>query len=152
MRDLFDDNRQHPMRFFLKMVPPKTTHQSKKINTHGKFARLADSKKLTDAKDTYESMILPHVPDTPIQGPIAMSLVFIWPYPAGVSKKIQATGELVTKATKPDCSNIAKTLEDRLAVMRVIENDQCVYDLRVRKFYGPADRVGIEIEIYGAVE
>lgn len=139
------------MKFHLKMVPPTTTHQSKKIITIGKgpksFSKLGDTKELQATCRSYEEMLRPFVPAAPIEGPTRLMLTFVWPYTASMPKRDRESGRLIPKITKPDCSNIAKTLEDRLVVMRILASDQQVYDITTRKFYGPENLVGITVEV-----
>jgi Holliday junction resolvase RusA-like endonuclease len=139
------------MKFHLRMIPPTTTHQSKKIITIGKgpkqFSKLGDTKELSAALRSYEEMLRPFVPEAPVEGPTRLLLQFVWPYLKSMPKRDRESGRLIPKLTTPDCSNIAKTLEDRLVVMRILATDQQVYDITSRKFYGPENLVGVHVEV-----
>lgn len=132
---------------WLPCVPMKTTHHAKRIVRMKGFSRLADKPELVAAKATLDSLLLPHQPPTPVTGPVCLSLVFTWPWLASDSKRLKAAspGGQVWHLKRPDCSNLAKTLEDRLVVLRFIEDDNAVVRLVVEKYRG--DRPGIGIGI-----
>lgn len=131
--------------FFLPCVPPTTTHQRKRIIRIGKFTRLGDSPELQATRAMLEELLLPHQPAAPVRGAVVLSLEFTWPWLASTPKRVRAEFERVPKTTKPDCSNLAKTLEDRLAALRFIEDDALVAALHVSKWLG--DTPGIHVDI-----
>ncbi len=135
--------------FFVPCVPPTANHQNKKVVRIRGFSRLADRPELVEAKATLDALVLPHRKDR-VDGPVRLSLTFVWPYPSGMPKKRQVG--LVPKPTRPDCSNLAKTLEDRLSALQFIEDDAKVIDLRVRKFWGPQPGIQIRIEALEEIE
>lgn len=130
--------------FHLSCVPPTASHHRKRIVRVGRFSRLADAGSLVAAKEAIDVLLLPHRPAAPIAGPVKLSLEFTWPWRTAETKKVRALGR-VYRTTRPDCSNLAKTTEDRLVAMRFIEDDGLVVSLSVRKFYG--DTPGIRVEI-----
>lgn len=132
------------LRFTLTCVPPKTNHQRKKIVRVGKWTRLADRDELVAAKDMLDALLLPHQPPSPLVGPVTLDLEFVWPWLASHSKKVRALGR-IPHTSKPDCSNVAKTLEDRIAALRFIEDDKHVVNLRITKWWG--DQPGICVAI-----
>jgi Holliday junction resolvase RusA-like endonuclease len=136
------------MEFFLRCVPPKTTHHAKKIVKVGKFSKLADKPELMSAKEILTGLLLPHVPDKPVAEPIALSIEYTWPWRQGDNVRIRSKGRKYY-LSKPDCSNAAKTLEDLLMHMRFIPGDEKVADLRVKKFRGDEPGIRIKIETLG---
>ncbi len=130
--------------FFLPCIPPKATHHSKRIVRVGRFHRMADSPALNDAKDMLDALLVAYRPHAPLTGPVALSLEFTWPWPTSATKKLRALGRTF-KATKPDCSNLAKTIEDRLVALRFMEDDAKVCVLTVSKFVG--DDAGISVRL-----
>jgi len=133
---------------FLSCVPPTTTHHSKKIVRVGKWTRLGDTDQLVAAKQAIDVLLLEHRPNAPLTGPVSLSLEFTWPWRAKDSQRIRAKGR-IPRDTKPDCSNLAKTTEDRLVALRFLEDDGQVVELIVRKFFG--SRAGIRVRL-AAVE
>jgi Holliday junction resolvase RusA-like endonuclease len=130
--------------FFVPCVPPTANHQRKRIVRIGQFARLADKPELVAAKAMLDSVLLPHQPHAPVEGPVRLVLEFTWPWRKSEAKRTRALGR-IPHTTKPDCSNALKTLEDRLVALRFIEDDSRVVDVTVRKFFG--DQPGIRVLI-----
>ncbi len=132
------------LRFRLNCVPPTTSHAHKRIVRIGKFSRLADRPELVSAKAMLDELLLPHQPAAPIPGPYSMTLEFTWPWRAAEPKRVRAKGR-VPHTSRPDCSNLTKTLEDRIVALRFIEDDNAVVDLHVSKWWG--DQPGIVITL-----
>lgn len=135
--------------FRIACVPPTVTHHHKKIITiktrdGRQFNKLGDKPELQHARAMLEELLLPHQPSTPITGPVALSLEFTWPWLAKHSKRMRMLHR-IPMTSRPDGSNCAKTLEDRLTALRFIEDDNAVVDLRVTKWWG--DTPGIAITI-----
>ena len=61
------------MKIFLPIVPPKTTHHSKKIVRIGKFHKLADKPELTEVISDYMSLLQPYAPPRPLLSLIHIS-------------------------------------------------------------------------------
>lgn len=131
--------------FFLPCVPPTATHHHKRIVRVGAFSRLADKPELIEARQFLEALLERYQPAEPLRGAVTLELAFTWPWLKGHSAKVRAGGR-IPKVSKPDCSNLAKTLEDRLAALRFIEDDANVTNLHVSKWHG--DRPGIEVLIH----
>lgn len=131
--------------FHVSCVPPKTSHHAKRIVKRGKFSSLADKPELVAAKATLDSLLLQHQPSAPIEGPIVLTLQFVWPWLASHSKRVRAGGR-IPMTSRPDCSNVTKTLEDRLVALRFIEDDNAVVDLRVTKWWGYQPGIDVRIQ------
>ena len=130
--------------FFLPCVPPTTTHQAKRIARRGRFVRLVDKPELQQASRDLETLLVAHRPAEPLTGPVRLELTFTWPWLKSHSAKVRALGR-VRKVTKPDCSNLAKTLEDRLVFLRFLEDDAQVAVLEAQKWHG--DQSGITVRL-----
>ena len=72
----------------------------------------------------------------PLDCPITMDVVFVFPRPANVRKK-DGTGRL-PHTGKPDRDNVMKSLQDALEGI-LFRNDSLIYDGRVTKFKAAAD-------------
>jgi len=138
-------HRDPVMEFFLSCVPPKATHHAKKIVRVGKFARLADNDKLVVAKETIDTLLLEHRPPHPMSGPTVLALEFTWPWRLKDKAGARARGRIPCDV-RPDCSNLAKTTEDRLVALRFLEDDGQVVALLVRKWFG--DTAGIHVRLW----
>lgn len=131
--------------FFLVCVPPSASHHAKRIVRVGRFSRLADKPELVKAKDMIDGLLVPYRPLRPLVGPLTLTLEFTWPWRASDSAKVRARGR-VPMTVRPDCSNLAKTTEDRLTAMRFLEDDGLVCELVVRKFRGDHPGIGVRLE------
>jgi len=132
------------IRFHLACVPPRTSHHAKKIVRVGNWTRLADKPELVAARAMLDSVLLPHQPASPIEGPVVLTLAFTWPWLASDSKRTRALGR-IPHDRKPDADNAAKAITDRLAALRFMEQDSQVVELHVRKWRG--DQVGINVTL-----
>jgi Holliday junction resolvase RusA-like endonuclease len=135
------------MEFFLSCVPPKATHHAKKIVRVGRFTRLADTDNLVVAKETIDGLLREHRPPHPIGGPVVLALEFTWPWRAKDSAGARARGR-IPHDVRPDCSNLAKTTEDRLVALRFLEDDGQVVALLVRKWFGEPAGIRVQLQPY----
>lgn len=136
--------------FFLSCVPPTANHQNKKIITiktrdGREFHKLGDKPELQAARQMIDGLLVPHRPVTPLAGPLTLTLEFTWPWNKSETKRNRAR-RLIPRDVSPDCSNLAKTTEDRLAALCFMQNDSQVVELVVRKFFGDHPGIGIRIE------
>lgn len=120
--------------FFIDLIPPRTTHQSKKIGVNRTTGRgsLRDSNALKVTKTFLDQAIVLNRPAAPLKGPLELRITYFWPFPSDAKVAIKRGGNR-RKTTKPDCSNFAKTLEDRLVHWKFMDDDAQVSDLVVRK-------------------
>jgi hypothetical protein len=142
---------------FLACEPFTATHHDKKIITFrvgsSTRASLADKPNLVAAKEGYDLLLNIWRIDEPLDGPLALTVGIVFPYLAGLPKRDR--GRVIRRTTKPDCSNLVKTIEDRLAtktntkghpVRPFITEDARVSDLRVLKRFDEFPGIYIRIE------
>lgn len=137
--------------FFIKCDPPKTSHHAKKIVRTGKWTRLADTPKLVEAKASLDALLEPHQPAEPMTGPVSLYVSFTWPYLASDTKKARTAG-YIPHTSKPDLSNVLKTLEDRLVRLRFIEDDRKVVQVTMSKWRGPEPGISVLVLPYVSEE
>jgi Holliday junction resolvase RusA-like endonuclease len=141
--------------FRLSCVPPTVNHQRKKIVTirtrDGRgFSKLADTSELNHAKALLEELLIPHQPPAPIAGPVVLTVEYTWPWLASHSKRVRAQRR-IPHISKPDLTNVTKTLEDRLCELLFIEDDRKVVDLRVTKWWGSEPGIAITIAPFQSI-
>jgi Holliday junction resolvase RusA-like endonuclease len=129
---------------FLPIEPPKTTSQGKRLTMVGGKPRFFKSSDAKRADATYESLLCQCAPETPLEGPVRLVVEATWPWRKSEPKKRIALGR-VWCDVKPDADNFVKQLQDSLVACRVIDRDEKVVELVVRKFFG--DKVGIFIRV-----
>lgn len=100
--------------------------------------RLYDPANCKDWKRTVLAQVLPAKPSAPVEGPLAMDLVFELPRPKSAPKRVQHP------TTRPDLSNFIKTIEDALTGV-VYRDDSQIVALTAIKRYGPEPGVSIRV-------
>jgi crossover junction endodeoxyribonuclease RusA len=134
------------IKFFIDCIPPKTTHQAamRYVPIKGKGIRAFKSKKGQQAEADLISLLAPFRPETAFEGPLRLSMVWVWPWRKGDSKKVRELGA-IPYASRPDLSNLVKMAEDTLTRLSFWHDDSQVCDLQLSKALG--DRPGLGIEI-----
>lgn len=141
----------HSIKIWENCSPPKTTHHAKKIIRVGGFSRLADTEKLATAKSFWDELFIRNRPVLPFDCPVCLTIILAWPWNTSDTKKTREKG-IVWQDTKPDCSNMGKTIEDALVRCGYIVNDSKVVSLEIRKYRGNRAGVGIEIRAAGIAQ
>ena len=115
---------------------PKGTAQMKRYN--GRTNTYFKSKTLMETERLYHTLLLPHKPETPSEGPIRLFIVLYF------DKKSpqKLWGKL--KTTRPDADNFCKALIDQMTKCGYWNDDSQVADLHIIKRY--AEKASIYIE------
>ena len=90
------------MEFFLDIEPPTVTAQEHKV-VHGK-PMFYDTAKLKAARSAFENLLRQHIPQAPLNGPVA--LIVEWRFATKSHK------EGAYRVTRPDTDNLQKLLKD----------------------------------------
>ncbi|GAA5417963.1 hypothetical protein Pryu01_03041 [Paraliobacillus ryukyuensis] len=114
---------------------------------------LYDPSKSKNYKQYIKLVASQHVPVKQIEGQISMRLKIYRQIPKSMTKKLRKASidEIHRPTTKPDCSNIAKGIEDALNGM-IYKDDSQIVDLRVSKYYSENPRVEVEIKVLEGVK
>ena len=126
------------LQFFMPMIPPTVTFQSKELAVVKGRPVIHDSSQLHAMKAKLRGHLAKHVPDVPIQGPVRIMVK--WCYPV--------TGKHVDgewKITKPDTDNLQKALLDSMTKLGFWKDDAQVCSQIVEKFW--SDVPGIFVYI-----
>lgn len=128
------------------LVPPKTTHQSRKQSSSGGSFHTFKSKELVAAEETWSAILSrgrsEYARD---ERPLKMEMVVCWPFNES-AKYYEKAMKLLPKGTKPDLDNIEKTVTDRLAPLGIFKDDCQICWKVTRKFF--AEKPTIAIRIY----
>lgn len=130
----------------LRCVPPSVTAQQKRTHIVNGKPVFFHGAKMAAETETWTSLLAPHRPPAPLEGPLILHVRMIWPHLK--SAKTRDRDRLLPKISKPDCSNVSKHLEDLLVRLRFIVNDAHVARHTVEKFHGPEPLVGIRLLIH----
>jgi Holliday junction resolvase RusA-like endonuclease len=101
--------------------------------------RVYDPATSRDWKRTVVAQVLERKPATPAEGPLAMELVFYFPRPKSLPKRIRH------HTTRPDADNCAKAIKDALRGV-IYRDDAQVVRLTISKAYDPSPGVAIRVE------
>lgn len=125
--------------FFLPMKKiPTTTHQQKKVTVRNGKPQFYEPESLKNARDKFTSLLAQHVPPDKIDGPIRLTVKWLFP-------KIKGSYNGQYKTTKPDTDNLQKLLKDCMTELGYWNDDAQVASEIVEKFW--ADTVGIYVQV-----
>jgi Holliday junction resolvase RusA-like endonuclease len=136
-----------PINVFIPCNLPTVTSQQKGAFSvpGGRGVRFFKKAKVKASEATFHALLLPHVPSAPFAGPLRLTLGFIFPWRKTERKSVMRAHSEVPVTTRPDLSNLVKTLEDVMTTLRFWGDDSQISDLRLTKRY--ADTPGLRIEI-----
>lgn len=132
--------------FRIDIVPPKATSQGagKRMVVVKGRPMFFKNGKAQSAENDLTLLCSQFTPLSPMEGPLALHVDFVWPWRKSEPKRRIALGR-VPMTSKPDCSNAVKMIEDVLTKLGFWKDDNQITDLRVTKAWG--DKPGIEIAI-----
>lgn len=139
--------------FFMDMLPPTTTHQTKKagVNSKGKIF-FYESGMLKSARQKLAAHLAPHAPDRPLEGPVQLLAKWLFPIKTNTNRHNKNKQEPTQnntnwewRTTKPDTDNLQKLLKDVMTDVGFWRNDAQVCSEIVQKVN--TERTGIYIEI-----
>ena len=127
------------MEFFIAMNPPTSTAQMKQVRVVKNKPVFYDPAPVKEARKQLIGHLILHRPDAPLEGPLALTVM--WLFPKGRSHK---NGEWRT--TKPDTDNLQKLLKDCMTKCQFWKDDAQVVREFVEKRWSD-EPCGIYIEI-----
>ena len=126
--------------FFMPMIPPKVTHQEKKITVNKKTGKpqVYEPAELKAARAKLEAHLAQHIPEALARG--AVRLVVKWCF--AVTEGHEA-GDYMT--VKPDTDNLQKLLKDVMTKLSYWKDDAQVASEISEKFYAQFPGIFIQI-------
>lgn len=112
---------------------PRTTFQAKNIVKIGRFSKLADGKKLKQAKVGLMELMEYHKPKVTIPGPYRIEMKFYFSPPKARLKRVQKEG-VIYRIVKPDLDNLVKGFTDAMAKTGWINGDEKVVEYDLAKY------------------
>jgi len=130
--------------FHLPIIPPKTTSQTKRLVMIGGKPRFFHKASHQAAESDLLTLCAEYAPDKPIEGPVELYVVYIFPWRKSEPQRNRGKG-LIYHTSRPDAGNLAKLLEDVLTKLQFWRDDSQVARQMVSKFWGeyPGIRVMI---------
>ena len=127
------------VRFFLSLIPSRTTAQQAKITVKGGKPRKYMPEALKDVKALYMAYLSQHIPQQPLEGPLYLRVDW---YFSTKSKK----QDKLWKDTTPDTDNLNKLFKDCMTECGYWKDDsQVVYEVITKSW--SYDRPGISVMI-----
>lgn len=136
------------MSFWLDCIPtPQLRPRHAHINGHDMTFK---SKSQQANENTLEALLLPWIPEKPMEGPLKLSIMAYFPIPKSWSKKKRqeaSKGEM-RHTSKPDLDNLFKQVKDCMTRLRFWGDDRQISDYgQSGKRYG--ERPGWHITVIG---
>ncbi len=100
-----------------------------------------DTPELKAARMLFDKMLKPYAPQSPLRGPLAVHMIFSIPPLASDSK----ANKVKWKATRPDCSNWIKAIEDQMTRLGFWGDDSQITSLLIEKVHN--HRFGLYVKI-----
>ena len=138
------------MRFRLAIVPPKATHQGSSMIMRRKdgssFVGKPSNSPGAKARKSLVQLMMEHAPEKPLEGPLRVSILVVWPWRKSEPKYRRAL-KAAPHARKPDLDNYANLLLDSLHDAAFFANgDQQIYSLTLTKHWSDEPGIFITIE------
>lgn len=124
---------------------PTVTAQQKGCSIRGGKPKFFKKKKVKDSENTFHALLFPHRPWKPFEGPVCLCLSLVFPWRKSEKKSVVNKYLLYPITTRPDLSNLVKTIEDVMTTLRFWNDDGQVSTLNISKSYG--DEPGIKLNI-----
>lgn len=127
------------MKIFLLMDPPTVTAQESKVAVVRNKPIIYKPEKIRQAKKELIKHLMPFKPKEPMEGPIELKVV--WLFPRGKRHK-----HFEWRVTRPDTDNLEKMLKDCMTEVGFWKDDALVVSETVYKIWSD-EPTGISIEL-----
>lgn len=125
--------------FFMPMVPPSTTHQTKQVTVRNGKPVFYEPAELKAARAKLMGHLSQHVPKEKYTGPVRLVTKWLFPLVSGTEN-----GQY--KHTRPDTDNLQKLLKDCMSNCGYWKDDALVVSEIVEKFWAEVPGIYIKIE------
>lgn len=141
------------MFFFVRCIPPTKTSQQKGVRRTRRTLKnprgviFFEREDVKETREYLRQLILPYRPPQPIDGPLRLDLLFVFPYLKSTPKRLSAEGLPDYYLDTPDWDNAAKGVADILQRDAFIVADSRITFGRVLEARGPEELQGIGVSI-----
>ena len=126
--------------FFMSMsIVPTATHQMKQVTVRNGKPIFYEPDEVKAVRSKLMAHLAKHKTDSPMDGPV--QVITKWCFP--ITGK-HFNGEW--KATKPDCTNLQKMLEDCMTDSGFWHDDQQIASTIIQKFWAEVPGIYIKVE------
>lgn len=125
-------------------IPTVTAHQKGAFAVNGQV-RFFKKKRVIESEQSFHALLFPHRPSVPFEGPVCLCIGLVFPWRKSEAKRIMRAYSLYPIQTRPDLSNLIKTIEDVMTTLRFWNDDGQISSLNISKQYG--DEPGIRLNV-----
>lgn len=126
-------------------TPPTTTQQQHRvIVVHGR-PKFIPGKQVEKTRRYFRNALLPYAGKT-IDGPVAVTTIWSYPYRTSERKKITEKKRVLPKDTRPDADNLMKALLDEIVAAGILPDDNAIATLTTYKCWAADPGITINIE------
>jgi Holliday junction resolvase RusA-like endonuclease len=126
--------------FFMPMVPPKVTHQEKKVAVRNGKPEFYEPSELKAARIKLTAHLSRHVPEAPLVGPLQLVTKWCWP----VEGTDHVDGEWYCE--RPDTHNAVKLPVDIMETLGFFGNDKRICFEVIQKFWAKVPGIYVCVE------
>ena len=130
--------------FWAPCEPPVTTAQQKGVVVINGKPHFFQKKKVARAANILTWALKRWRPAQPLDQPLSVRMVIVYPWPKSVPKHLRATIQPHAKC-RPDVDNAFKLIGDVMTDLGYWRDDGLIYDLHVTKLIGPNTGIGVRI-------
>jgi Holliday junction resolvase RusA-like endonuclease len=127
------------IRFFVKVEPTRTTHQSSLRILKGRNGRMFVGKMSSSPHKKwitlFEQLIKKYRPAKPIGEPVSAEMHFFFPHTKSTRKSL--IDSTMHKTTRPDLDNLEKSILDSLVRCGFVEDDSLICEKISSKWHSP---------------
>ena len=129
--------------------PPTSTGQASNTILKRKDGSMFVGKKSTSKGASvisfWDSMLLPHQPETAFDCPLSVSIILRFPFRKSETKRNREK-IAIPHTSRPDVDNLVKILLDRIERLSFIRSDSLISILHVEKYWHESPGFSITIE------
>lgn len=131
--------------FRINCIPPKTTAQQKGAMVIGGRVRFYTKAKVRHAENLLASLLMPYRPTVPFSRPVALSVVWTFPWRKSEKKSVVRSGIPIPHTSRPDLDNLEKALLDVMTSLGFWTDDSLVFRKWTAKHWGPDPGISVQI-------
>lgn len=126
-------------------TPPTTTQQQHRVIVVNGRPKFIPGKGVAKTRQYFRNALLPYQGQT-IDGPVAVTTIWSYPYRTSEPKKVTEKKLVLPKDTRPDIDNLMKALLDEVVSAGILPDDNAIATLTTYKCWSADPGITIQIE------
>lgn len=123
--------------------PPTAWGKNSKNAYNG---RVVTNRNIASTKSLMVGLLAPKAPKEPLQGPLRLNVMVVWPFKKTERKSITQSGSHIPKITRPDGDNVLATIKDVMESLGYFNDDSQIYCEHIERWHGPKGFIRIILE------